>query len=117
MPTFTKHKLSESTNGRGVLVAATASTGTTVHTATNTADELDEVWLWAVNHSAAAVDLTMEMGGTTSGDRIEVAIPPQQGLVAVSPGLIFSGGVAITAFASVASGVTLQGFVNRINQA
>lgn len=117
MPTYTKHILSASTNGRGVVVAATASTGTTIHTATNVADELDEVWLWAVNHSASSIDLTLEMGGTVSGDRIEVSVPPQQGLVAVSPGLVFSGGVAITAFASTASGLTLQGFVNRLNQA
>lgn len=116
MATYTKFKLSGSTDGRGVNVVATASTGTTVHTATNSANFMDEVWLWAVNHGSATVDLTIEAGGTTSGDRIEVGIPPQQGLVAVMPGFVFSGGVAITAFASAASGITLFGFVNQLDQ-
>ena len=118
MSTFTKFKLSGSVNGRGVVVAATTSGGTTIHTATNVASELDEVWLWAVNHGAAQADLTIEAGlSTASGDRIEVGIPPQQGLIAALPGFVYSGGAVITAFASVASGITIHGFVNRINQA
>jgi hypothetical protein len=115
LPTYTKHILTGSTNGRGVQVVATASTGTTIHTATAVASILDEVWLYAVNHGAAVVDLTVECGGTTSGDRIEVGVPPQQGLMAVIPGFCFSGGVVIAAYASVASGLTLHGFVNRIS--
>jgi hypothetical protein len=116
MATFTKFKLSGSTNGRGIVVAATASAGTTLHVATNDADTLDEVWLEAVNHTSSSIDLTIEAGGTASGDRIEVAIPPQQGLVRVLDGHCFSGGVTIAAFASVASGISIFGDVNRIVQ-
>ncbi len=116
MPTFTKFILTGSTNGRGVLVVASGSPGTTVHTATNVATVLDEVWLWAVNHGASQADLTVEAGGTASGDRIEVGVPPQQGLVAVIPGFVFSGGVTIAAYASAPlSGVSVFGFVNRIS--
>jgi len=116
LATYTKFKLSGSTNGRGIQVVATASTGTAVHTATNVADTLDEIWLSAVNHGSSQTDLVIEAGGTTSGDRIEVGIPPQQGLVRILDGQPFSGGVALTAYASVASGVTIFGFVNRIFQ-
>jgi len=115
--TFTKFILSGSVNGRGILVDSTTSgAGTAIHTATNDANTLDEVWLEAVCHGSAQVDLTIEAGGTTSGDRIEVGIPPQQGLVKVLDGQVFSGGVAITAYVSVASGVSVFGYVNRIVQ-
>ena len=43
--TITKTLLSGSTNGRQIKVAATATPGTTIHTATNTAGQMDEVWL------------------------------------------------------------------------
>lgn len=117
MATYTKFPLSASVNGRGVLVVAVASTGTTIHTATNTADELDEVWLWAQNHRQVQEDLVVEFGGVVSGDRIEVGIPAQSGPVPILPGLLLTSGLVITAFGTVASGVTLFGYVNRINQA
>jgi hypothetical protein len=46
MATFSKLVLSGSTDGRMVLVAATATLGTTIHTAHAT--DQDEIWLWAV---------------------------------------------------------------------
>lgn len=117
MPTYTKFLLSASVNGRGVLLSGTTSgTTTPIHTATNAADTLDEVYLYGVNHGSALADVTLELGGTTSGDRLEVGIPPQQGLVALVPGFCYSGGVVIAGFASTASGVTIHGFVNRIDQ-
>jgi len=58
MATFSKVILSGSTNGKAVKVAATATAGTTIHTAHATA--LDEIWLYAHNSSASAVKLTLE---------------------------------------------------------
>ena len=49
MATFTKLKLSGSTDGKQIKVSQTATAGTTIHTAHATS--LDEVWLWAVNSS------------------------------------------------------------------
>lgn len=113
--TYTKQKLSGSTNGRPIKVVATATAGTTIHTATSTAGELDEVWLWAQNTDTSDRKLTIELGGTTApDDLIEVTIPAEGGLVLVVPGLVFDGGVSIAAFAETANVVTISGFVNNI---
>jgi len=113
MATFSKQLLSGSTNGRPVKVVATASAGTTIHTAH--ASDIDEVWLWAMNTDTADRKLTIEFGGTTSpDDLIEVTIPAEAGLVAVIPGLPLSGGLLVRAFAAAANVVTLAGYVNRI---
>jgi predicted deacylase len=114
MATFTKLALSGSTNGRGIAVAATATLGTTIHTAHATA--LDEVWLYAANIHSSAVTLTVEFGGaTTTSDLIqqEIAETPS-GLVLVCAGLLVTGSVVVTAFAGTGNKIELFGFVNRI---
>ena len=111
--TISRQLLSGSTNGRGVKVAATATPGTTIHTAHATS--LDEVWLWCVNSDSAACKLTVEFGGTTSpDDLIEVSIPSESGLVLVSPGLTVTGGVVVRAFAGTANVLVVHGYVNRL---
>jgi hypothetical protein len=113
--TFTKLKLSGSTNGRAILVAATATAGTLLHTATAVSGELDEVWLYVHNTSVAAVTLTVEWGGVTSpNDTLVVSVPAQSGLLLVVPGLVLDGGVVARAFAGTTNVLTILGFVNRI---
>lgn len=76
--TFVKRKLSGSTDGKAIKVAATASTGTTIHTAVSgtTAGTFDEIWLWAYNSHTTGVTLTIEFGGTTAPDQnIVIDIP------------------------------------------
>lgn len=111
--TISKLKLSGSTDGRGVKVAATATPGTTIHTAHATA--LDEVWLWCVNTDSSTRKLTVEFGGTTSpDDLIEVGVPAESGLVLVTPGLILTNSTVVRAFAATAAVLVVHGFVNRI---
>ncbi len=117
MATFTKAHLSGAADGLAVKVAATSSTGTTVHTAVSgtTAGTFDEIWIWATNTSAAAVKLTIEWGTTTAADgNIEVTIPPEQGLMQVIPGLILHNSLLVTAFAGTADVILLTGYVNSI---
>ena len=77
---FEKRKLSGSTNGKMIKVVATATPGTTIHTATSTSGEMDEITLYAVNSDTSAIKLTVEFGGTTSpDDTIELTIPPEIG--------------------------------------
>jgi hypothetical protein len=116
MATFSKVKLSGSTSGRGIKVVATATPGTTVHTAVAGASDIDEIWVYAVNTSAVDVNLTLEWGGTTSPDDTigPVTIKAYAGLVLVAPGLILNGGLGLAAFASVANVVAVHGYVNRI---
>ena len=113
MTTFSKVKLSGSTDGKAVKVAATATLGTTVHAAHATA--LDEVWIYAVNTSATAVKLTVEWGtGTAADGNIEQTIQPEAGLALVIPGLILTNSLVVTAFAATTNVILLTGFVNRI---
>ena len=120
MATFTKVALSGSTQGKGIKVVATASTGTTIHATGTSSTIIDEIWLYAYNSSTGLVTLTVEFGGTTAPDNnIKIDIPPTSGLTLVVPGLILTGtGAAantVTAFAGTANVVTLSGYVNRIS--
>lgn len=120
MATFTKVKLSGSTQGKAIKVAQTASTGTTIHTTGTSASIIDEVWLYAYNSDTAAKLLTVQFGGTTAVDNdIKVTIPPQSGLTLVVPGLFLTGdgstGSTVAAYAATADVITLSGYVNRIS--
>lgn len=117
MATALKRKLSGSTDGRNIKVAATSSPGTTIHTAVSgtTAGTLDEVWLWAYNGHTAAVTLTIQFGGTsTPDDDIKVTIPYQSGLQLVVPGFVLQNGDVVKAYAGTTNVVTIGGYVNAI---
>ncbi len=119
MATFSKTILSGSTDGRGILVAATATPGTTLHTGPTNTAHLHEVWLYAMNTSTTAVNLDIQWGGTTApNDDVELAIQPESGLVLVIPGLIIKGNASpliIRAFAGTTNVLTIHGFVNVIS--
>lgn len=115
MATFTKAILSGSTSGKGVVVVATATAGTLIHTAVAGASAIDEIWLYAVNTSTSAVKLTVEYGAATAPDNnIELTVAAESGLVLVSPGLILNGALTVKAFAATASVIVLYGYVNKI---
>jgi len=117
MATFTKTLLSGSTNGKAIKVAATATAGTTIHTAVSGTASIDEIWLYAHNSSAATVKLTLEWGEATAPDgNIEINIGAEgTGLVLVSPGILLQNSLIVKAFAGTANVVTLTGYVNRIS--
>lgn len=118
MATFTKQKLSGSTDGLGIKVTGTATGSTvTVHTAVagTTVGTFDEIWIYAVNTSTSSVKLTIEWGTATAADgNIEVTVLPEAGLVTVIPGLILQNSKVVKAFAGTADVILLTGFVNSI---
>ncbi len=116
MATFTKTLLSGSTNGKAIKVAATATAGTTIHTAVSGTSSLDEVWLYAHNSSASTVKLTLEWGEATAPDgNIEINIGAEgTGLVLIAPGILLQNSLVIKAFAATTNVVTITGYVNRI---
>jgi hypothetical protein len=119
MATFSKELLSGSTQGKAIKVAATASTGTTIHATGTSATVEDEIWLYAYNSSSSAVVLTLQFGGTTAVDNdIKLSIPATSGLTLAVPGLILTGtGSAantVYAYAGTANVITINGYVNRI---
>ena len=118
MATYSKIKLSGSTDGKLIKVAATATAGTTTHTGSSTATTIDEIWLYAVNSDTTDRKLTIEFGGTSSpDDLIEQTITAESGLLLVVAGLIIVGNatpLVVRAFAASANVVMVGGYVNRI---
>lgn len=117
MATAQKRKLSASTDGKAILIAATASAGTLVHTAVagTTAGTYDEVWLWAYNSHTADVVVTVEFGGATAPDQnIVQTIQFKQGLTLIVPGILLQNSLTVKVFAGTTNVVTITGFVNAI---
>jgi len=113
--TVSRIPLSGSTHGRGVKVAATATAGTLVHTATTSATDCDVITLYAHNSSGSAVNLTIEFGGVSSpDDLIVLSIPAQSGLTLILPDLVIRNTLVVRAFAGTTNVVMVQGFVNRV---
>jgi hypothetical protein len=117
MPTYSKVKLSSSTSGRPIKVAATTSPGTSIHATLGTAST-DEVYLYANNTDTVTRTLTIQWGGTTSpDDSIVVGIAAQSGIFLVIPGLILvdtGSALTIRAFADFTNVINITGYVNRI---
>ncbi len=118
MATFTKNKLSGSTDGLAVAISGTNSgAANTVHTAVagTTAGVFDEIWIYANNISATAVKLTVEWGtATAAAGNIELTVAGESGLVLVIPGLILQNAKVVKAFAATADVILLTGYVNSI---
>ncbi len=112
-----KIKLSGSTDGKPVLVAATAiGSGTTIHTAQSGTSFLDEIWLWVSNTDTSARTITIGWGGTTDPDHLTlkaVSIPASSGPVCIAPGLVLQNSLIVKAAASTTNVLTISGFVNR----
>lgn len=121
MATFSKLALQPAgTTGTGKLikVAATATAGTAIHTASATATTIDELWLYAVNSDTTDRKLTIEFGGVASpDDLIEQTITAESGLILVVAGLVLQGNatpLVVRAFCATANVVMVGGYVNRI---
>jgi len=115
MASISRQLLSASTNGRPIQVAATSSTGTTIHTAAAGTTSIDEIHLWAVNNSTLDVLLTIEHGGTGAQNEIKFLIPAQVGLVELGGKLVLQNGLLIRAYAGTTNVLNISGYVNRIS--
>jgi len=110
---------SGSTQGQAVLVAATSTAGTTIHTTGTSATIVDRLSIWAFNAHSADVLLTIEFGGATApAQNIVQTITAKTGLTLVVDGLILlgNGSAALTvkAFAATTNVITLSGYVMRV---
>lgn len=116
--TVSRIPLSGSTHGRGIKIAATASAGDTIHTATSSTTDCDVITLYAYNSSSSAVNLTVQWGGTTSvDDDIKLSIPATSGLTLLLPDLVLRNSLIVKAYAGTTNVVTVHGFVNRVTTA
>lgn len=117
MPSYSREKLSASTNGRATKVAATATPGTLIHTAQSGTAGWDEVYAFVSNTSASAVLLTIEFGGATDPDDLivkQLSIPANSPPIPILTGQMLQNALAVRAFASVANVLLVSGYVNRI---
>ena len=109
--------LSGSTNGQPIKVAATATLGTTVHTAVTGTTMMDHIHLWATNTHTAAVTLTIEFGGVTDPDNLitkAYSIPLSSKPTKVLDGQPLNNAKVLSAFASSASKIVLTGYALRV---
>jgi hypothetical protein len=119
MATYTKVLLSGSNQGQPILVAATSSPGTTIHSTGTSGTIIDNVTLYAHNTDTTARKLTVEFGGTGTANTIEVTVPAESGLMLVVPQLPLTGtGAAaktVAAFCATTNVVAISGYVDRIS--
>lgn len=113
MATITKLVPSGTTNGKPVKIVATATPGTTFHTAHATA--IDEVTMYLTNTDTVDRVVTIEFGGATSPDNlIKITVPTQDTVLAV-PGIPLTNSLVVTVFAAAANVVNMFGYINRIS--
>lgn len=112
---FSKNKLSASTNGKGILIVATSTIGTTIHTAVAGTSSFDEIWLWAYNGDTVTRTLTIEWGEATvpTGNTV-IDIPSKSGRFLIIDGRLLNNGLLVTAFASATNVIVIDGFINSI---
>ena len=117
MASYSKHKLTGSTYGKGILIDKTTSSNPNlIHTAVSSPTDFDELWLWAYSdHSdTQPVNLTVEFG-TTNPTNMTMAVESKKGLFLICPGLPVQFSVQVRAYAEIADKITVYGYVNRIN--
>ena len=117
MATITRQLLSGSTNGKSIKVVATATAGTTIHTAVAGTTSFDEVYAWVTNPDTVVHTLTIEFGGVTDPDNLivkAITIPPSSPPIPILTGQVLQNSLVIGAFADAANKLLITGFVNRI---
>lgn len=117
MATYSRVLLSGSTNGKVVIVAATATPGTVIHTAVAGALAFDELYLWASNVTALPATLTIEWGGVADpGSHLVKAyvIPANSPPIPIATGQVLNNGIVCGAFSATGNAINLSGYVNRI---
>lgn len=110
---LSRQLLSGSTDGLGVKVVATATAGTTIHTAHATS--LDALYVNAFNSDSSDRLLTLEMGGATDPDNIIEITVAAGTYIPVLQGEILTNSKVLRAFAAAANVIVLYGYVNRMD--
>jgi hypothetical protein len=115
--TYAKDKLSGSTDGKGILITATAiGSGTTIHTAQASASLFDLITLFASNPNATPYVLTIGWGGTTApDDEIVQTIQGNSGLLLVVADLPLRNSLVVKGATDTGSKVTIFGYITKIS--
>ncbi len=116
MATYSRQLLSGSINGRAIPVVAVATPGTTIHTALAGNLGFDEVYAWVSNVTNAAATLTIEWGGTGTGNQActNLSLPANSPPIPILTGQIMQNGLSIAGFSGTTNALNVSGYVNRI---
>lgn len=98
---YSRDHLSGLTDGVVAPIANTSTPGSTLHTAHATS--IDSVWLYVSNPSSSDETITVEWGGTGSGNQWTETIKAESGPVLVAPGLPLTNSKTVAAFSSTPS--------------
>lgn len=99
-----------------IAVAATSSPGTTIHTASADADDKDQLFLYVSSVHSAAVDLTLQWGGTATVNNGVVTIAAKTLMQPIAIGQLLSNSGVLRAFAGTTNVLNIQGHVIRHRQ-
>jgi hypothetical protein len=117
MADISKQKFTNSTLGRPILVTATTSPGTDIHTVTTDTSQFEEVWLYAFNSDTSNRGITVEFGSNSASDQISAEIPFRSGLYLIIPGIPLQGNATpptVKVYATAANVVSISGWINRL---
>lgn len=114
---ITKNKLSNSTNGKQILVTQTTSgSADQIHTAVAGTSTWDEIYIYATNTNSASVTCSLMWGGQAEpNDRVSFILNPTSGRTLIADGKLLQNGLIVRAYASWANVVVIDGFVNSIS--
>lgn len=123
MPNYSKEFLSQSAGGRAIPITGTGSNLTVIHNTPVSTGVKDEVWIYGSNVSNQDIFVAIDIGNPTGISPSEVVftgvIEAYAGNVLMCPGFLVAGNgstaTSVAAVASVASGVNIIGYVNRIS--
>ena len=111
--TYQIQPFSQSVNFLPINVVSTLSaTPTLIHTASSV--NYDELWMSAYCYGGTDTLLNIAFGGTNAYQQMSLVIPSGRGLIPVINGLRFSGGVTVSAYASVTNSISILGSTNTI---
>lgn len=106
----TYKKLSASTGGKGILIAATSASGTLCHTAVSGGTNFDKVFLYAVNNHTASVAITVHFGGSTDPNHVIVkTVTKDDGAYLLVPGFPLQSGSTVRVYAGFTNVVSIYG--------
>lgn len=114
MATYAKIKLSGSTDGKAIDVAATSiGSGTTIHTAQSSL--LDFVTLYVNNTDTVPRTLVLGWGGTSDPDIFSTDIPAAAGLMLVVADLPLTNSLVVKASCATGNVLQIYGHVTRVS--
>jgi len=122
MAPYTTIPLSSATTSGNSPITVNAGAWVTVHATDTSSTVQDEIWLYAYNPNATAIDMSVRVNQTVIGFSTTMArySIPAYGTLLVVPGIPFSGAyggtVTIQCYALTgANPVHVYGYVNRIS--